>query len=312
MKTLPPQAGIDVSADHLDVSVDGAAAFRVSNDEAGIALLRERLPAGCVVHLEASGGYERLACRRLRKGGFRVLSHDPLRAKRLGQALSGRAKTDALDARRLSELGSQLPAQAERSEEEEALRDLSRASGALRRTAADLRRRARAPGLDPAAAQALEAGARDLVARAEELERAFALRAKGTATGRRAELARSVPGVGPALARVVACELPPDLGEADPARLASFAGLAPNDDASGKRDAPKRIAKGCVRLKAALYMPALACVAAQGWAGELYRRLKAKGRARRQALVAVMRRLLTRIVAVLKRGTPWEKNAPGT
>ena len=54
-------------------------------------------------------------------------------------------------------------------------------------------------------------------------------------------------------------------------------------------------------------MPALACLAAQGWAGELYRRLSAKGRAHRQALVAVMRRRLVRIVAVLKRGTPWEE-----
>ncbi len=310
MQNLPPQAGIDVSAAHLDVCLSGGRPFRVSNDEAGLELLGGRLPAGCAVHLEASGGHERLARRSLGDAGFRVETHDPLRAKRLAQALSGRAKTDALDARRLADLGSQLPAQAERTGAEESLRDLSRAADALRRTAADLRRRARAPGLDAEAGEALEAAALALVAKAEGLERSFAKRAGGTEVGRRAELARSVPGVGPALARVAACELPPDLSGSDAGRLASFAGLAPMDDSSGKREGARRIAKGCARLKAALYMPALSCVAAQGWAADLYRRLRAKGKAHRQALVAVMTRLLLRIAAVLKRGTPWEEKTP--
>ncbi len=118
----------------------------------------------------------------------------------------------------------------------------------------------------------------------------------------------SVPGVGPVTACAVVAELPDDLSGVSTAQAAAYAGLAPLDDSSGKRDGPKTVGRGNARLKAALYMPALGLVRRPGWARDLYTRLKDKGRRHQAAIVAVMRKLLTRVVAVLKRGTPWQEN----
>lgn len=310
METLPAQVGIDVSKDRLDVCVEGERPFHAPNSQEGLREIAARLPAGAHVHLEASGGYERKAVRFLRARGFSASVHDPLRAKRLPQALSGRAKTDALDARRLAELGRQLPSQAERSLSEESLRDAVRASQTLKTTAAEYKRRAKGPELCEEAREAYAKACEGLAQIARDLEESFERDAKGSEIGERAALARSVPGVGPVVSRVLACELPPELEGTDAGRIASFVGIAPMDDSSGSRTGRKRIAEGCGWIKKVLYLAALACVRTQAWAKDLYARLKAKGRAHRQAIVAVMRRLLVRVHAVLKRGTPWEAEPP--
>jgi transposase len=312
METIPAEVGIDVSKDRLDVCVEGGKPFQAPNSQEGLEEIARLLPAGARVHLEASGGYERKAVRLLRAKGFGVDVHDPLRAKRLGQALSGKAKTDPLDARRLGELGRQLPSQAERSAEEELLRETLRAAQTLKTTAAEYKRRAKGPELSERARRAFEKAAEDLAASARELEECFEREAKGSKIGRRAELARSVPGIGPVVSRVLACELPPDAEKTDAGRIASFVGLAPMDDSSGSRTNRKRIAEGCSWIKKALYLAALACVRTQEWAKDLYARLRAKGRAHRQAMVAVMRRLLVRAHAVLKRGSPWKDETQNT
>ena len=112
--------------------------------------------------------------------------------------------------------------------------------------------------------------------------------------------------MGPATARVLLCELPEDLPERTPAQICSYCALAPLDDSSGARRGPARLGQGNRRVKAALYMAAMCAVRTQRWAKELYARLRSKGRAHQQAICAVMRRLLLRAVAVLKRGSPWK------
>src|SRR5436190_23315393 len=102
MDIVTPQVGIDVSKDWLDVSIGGGSVFRVRNDSSGCLALVERLCLPCVVHLEASGGYERLASRILGASGIEVRVHDPLKVRRLFQAAGPNAKTDSLDARSLA------------------------------------------------------------------------------------------------------------------------------------------------------------------------------------------------------------------
>lgn len=161
------------------------------------------------------------------------------------------------------------------------------------------------PGLEPYVKQALRDTAALVEVRIRKMEKEFAQRVKKTALRTRYELAMSVPGVGPILSRVVTSELPDDLSPFSISQLTSYASVAPIDDSSGKQTKPARIQRGNLHLKAALYMPALGCIQRQKWARELYARLMARGRKHEQAIVAVMRRLLIRILEVLKRGTPW-------
>ncbi len=302
--------GIDVSKAHLDVSIDQGKVFRTPNTDEGFRQLLQKLPAESHVHLESSGGYERRVRRALRQAGHNVSTHDPLKVRRIAQAGPRRGKTDALDARLLSRAGSLLPAQPEKSPEREALCDLSRAIDSLKDDVAKLKVQSKAPELDPVVQEAYARVIRSTGLEIEKLEQEFKRRVKTSGQAERYKLALSVPGVGPSLARVAVSELPEELGTT--AQTASYAGVAPLDRQSGQTRQPSRIGRGNSRLKAALYMPALSCVRRFDWAKDHYARLRARGRTHQQAMVAVMRRLLVRLAAVLKRGSPWQDAPAGT
>lgn len=299
--------GIDVSKCFLDVSVGGGKAFQVANCSEGWRELVLRLPARSVVHLEASGGYERGVRRALESAGSEVRTHDPLKVRRLAQAQGKKAKTDSLDAQHLSLHGEQLTPSHAKSQELEELGDLSRAMEELRTIATSLRLRIKSFGQCPYVGEQFLDLARNLDARIAAMEKEFVRRVKQSELAERYRLALSVPGVGPGLARVLTCELPEELQNFTAAQISSYAGLAPMDDQSGKKRGPSRIRRGNVHLKRALYMPAIACLGKQTWAKETYARLRAKGKAHQQAAVALMRRLLVRAVAVIKRGSPWKE-----
>ena len=306
MSIVSSEVGIDVCSHRLDVSVQGSKVCSYSNDGEGCDRLASHLPSACVVHLESSGGYERLVRRVLHARGFVVKVHNPLRVRRSAQAEGIGAKTDVIDAKHLANRGSRIKAERVKSQEAEDLCDLSRAIDEFKRVAGRFKVIAQKPQCDSYAASRFLESARELDQRASEMQLEFERRLKLSTLGPRFELARSVPGVGPNLARVVTCELPERLEDFSDAQLCAYSSTAPFDEQSGKRSKPARIRPANMRLKGALYMPALVCVRGQPWARDLYARLRAKGRSHRQAIVAVMRRLFLRIVQVLKRGSAWK------
>jgi transposase len=305
MESVSVEVGIDVSRAFLDVSLGGAKPFRVPNTPESCLELAERLPSGSVVHLEASGGCERIPRRVLTDAGLTVRTLDPLRVRRMAQAKGKRGKTDSLDAMHLAVSGGSLEPQREKTRFREELCDLSRAIEDIKQDCACLKVKAGVPGLDGYTRDSLLEGARLLRRLAEEMHREHLRRIKGSEQEARHALAVSVPGVGPVLARVACCEIPESFEQFSDAQLTSYAGVAPVPDQSGDRKPRARVRRGNSRLKAALYMPAICCVRSQEWARSLYKRLRARGRAHQQAIVAVMRRLLIRILQVLRRGTPW-------
>ena len=292
--------------DTLDISIGGGKAFLVKNDRNACEELAARLPRPCVVHIESSGGHERLVARVLRASGIEVRTHDPLRVKRISQARAGKAKTDPIDARNLASAGRLLPVRTPKTVEHDNLADHSRAIEALKDAAREFLVRARSAQLDSVAQSAYLDAAQTLRMRAETLERQFVARVKASSHATRYELALSVEGVGPCMARVCVAELPEDLTHLTTAQIAAYAGLAPIDNSSGRHTGRSRLGRGNSHLKGGCYMPAVSAVRHQPWATALYTRLKAKGRLHQQAIVAVMRRMLVRVAAVLKRGSPWE------
>lgn len=306
MCSLAWEVGIDVSKDELVVSIGGAKPFAVSNTQEGVEELARRLPPGCRVHLECSGGYERTAQRGLGEAGFRVCRHNALKARRLAQALGKTAKTDPIDARALSLSAGLLDAPVGRSEERQSLADLSRAIDTLKETVAGYKKRRGMPEMDGDAKGAYDAAIQMLSKLAKDLEETFVQRVESSSLAASYHLLLSVPHIGPVAARGCLCEMPENLRSQSPSQICSYAGLAPVDDSSGKRCGPSRLGRGNSRLKKVFYMPAVSSILLQTWAKELYTRLKDKGRTFQQAIVAVMRRILLRVVAVLKRGSPWQ------
>jgi transposase len=119
------------------------------------------------------------------------------------------------------------------------------------------------------------------------------------------ELLTSFPGVGNTLARTFLAEAP-ELGSLNRREIASLAGLAPFTRQSGRWKGKSKIAGGRAALRAGLYMAALS---ASRWHPQLkvfYRRLLSTGKPKMVALIAVARKVLTILNAMLRDQKQWQ------
>ena len=121
---------------------------------------------------------------------------------------------------------------------------------------------------------------------------------------RNEELLRSVPGVGPVLARTLLAELP-ELGTITHKRLSSLVGVAPFNRDSGKIRGKREVWGGREPVRATLYMGALVATRHNPTLKEFYERLLAAGKPKKVALVACMRKLLSILNAVMRDRAIW-------
>ena len=300
--------GIDVAKAWLDVARgDDAPVARVANDADGIAALvaelSERVPQ--LVVLEATGGYERAAATALAVAGIPVAVVNPRQVRDFAKATGQLAKTDALDARVLARFaqGVQPPARPLPDAVAEELASLlARRRQLLEMRVAEQNRR---PTLAPRLRPALDAHvvwlSQQLAALDEELDRT--LRESPVWREKEGPL-RSIPGIGPVVARTLLGELP-ELGTLDRWEAAALAGVAPLAQDSGRRQGTRRTWGGRAAVRAALYMAAVAATRHNPAIRALYRRLRETGKPVKVALVACMRKLLTIANAIVRDGVPW-------
>lgn len=311
-KTTNPErtrhVGIDVSKGHLDVCLmPEGESFRVANDQADIDELAGRLEEARpeLVVLEATGKYERPAATSIAALGIAVAVVNPRQARDFAKATGTLAKTDRIDAGVLAHFAaavgprpSVLP-----DEETRALQAiLTRRRQLVEMIVAeknrllmasepvDKRIRAHVKWLE----KELERADGDLDEAVEE----------STAWKENDALLRSVPGVGPVLARKLLAELP-ELGTLSPKRLSSLVGVAPFNRDSGRMRGKREAWGGRAPVRAALYMGALVATRFNPVLKEFYERLLAAGKPKKVALVACMRKLLSILNALMRDRTNW-------
>jgi len=301
-------AGIDVSKKTLDVAVHGRPErLQFSNDRAGWAALAEAFARAGVtrVGLEATGGYERGVSRRLRADGVEVHLLQPIQVKAYAKLKRKKAKNDRIDAALIAALAASLDAP--RSEPDPRLCTLADELTFLEQIEEDVARlKTRLEHAAPRPRRMIRADIARLAARRKrQIERLVAGLRGHADLARRLALVCSVPGIGPRTALCLVIRLP-ELGAASREEAAALAGLAPFDDDSGERRGARAIQGGRKRLRRALYAAALP--AAFRWNPALialYRRLVAKGKGHKRALVACARKLVVYANTVVARGSPW-------
>ena len=124
------------------------------------------------------------------------------------------------------------------------------------------------------------------------------------AMARKGRLLQSVPGVGPVFAHSLLA-LMPELGSMTGRQAASLLGVAPFDCDSGSFKGQRRIFGGRRNLRDVAYMAALV---ASKWNPVLktFRdRLEAAGKKPKVAIVAVMRKLIVTLNAMIRNNQPW-------
>jgi len=252
----------------------------------------------------------------LRAAGVEVTVLNPRVAKDFARALANRSKTDEVDAWTLLEYVERMEfvAWAVPSEAVLELRELGRRLKELVQTAVDEKNRLHAKtvsGVSKTVAADVKAHVAQIEKRIKQIETAAVEVVQGDAyLQEQFQILRGIPGVG----RRSAIQLLTELAVLDPTmsvkQLVAYAGLDPRRYESGTSvKKPARISKmGNARLRAILYMIALSAVRHDRGARLFFARLVARGKKKKQALVAVMRKLLHGIWIVLQRRVAFESS----
>lgn len=310
--TLPDRyVGCDVSKRWLDIfDPHEGRPRRIANTKADAARLAATLAAGgAFAVFEATGTYDRDLAGALHAAGVAHARINPTRARRYAQARGRRAKTDALDAAMLADLGARLQPDPDPPPcpHRERLAALS-----LRRDQLVAMRAAETVRLEAARERFVREQIADHIAQLAtaitEIETQMdRLVAASTTLKDQAAILATAPGIGPVAARVLLA-LMPELGRTSPKRLAALAGLAPFNHDSGQLKGRRCIAGGRRRVRAALFIAAMhaarRCPDLKAFAD----RITDTAGARKVALIAVARKLLTRLNAMIRDQTPYRAN----
>ena len=113
-----------------------------------------------------------------------------------------------------------------------------------------------------------------------------------------------MPGVGPTIARTLIAELP-ELGRLDRRKIAALVGLAPWTRQSGQWKGKSFIGGGRTQVRAALFMGALVAARHNPALRGFHQPLLDAGKPKLVAFVAVARKLLTILNAIIREQKPW-------
>lgn len=295
--------GVDVAKRWIDVHFLSTGSVRriEATDDNYATFAREVAGSGALVVCEASGGAEQALLEALDAEGAARACVNPRQARDFARATGRLAKTDRVDAHVLARMGAALelapdvPAAPER----QRLARLSRRLEALKDMEKSERQR-QGTEPDPFIARDIAALRRSLARRITAVEAEIAVLIEANPDLAQAErLIRSAPGIGPVLAHRILAYLP-ELGTMDRRRAASLAGLAPHACDSGMMRGRRMIWGGRAEARRALYLAGFIASRYDPGMKAFRKRLQDAGKPPKLAIVAVARKLVTILNAMLK------------
>jgi transposase len=301
--------GIDVGKAHLEVALwDSETSWRVSNDGDGIEKLITRLQALSprLIVVEATGGLELPVVAAMASAELPVAVVNPTRVRDFARATGQLAKTDRLDALVLAHFAQAVrpklrPLRSEEGEQLAALLTRRRQLVAML-TAEKNRLVSTRPQLRQRLQKHIEWLQEELKSLDEEIA---SLIDSNPLWEEKNALLRSVPGIGPVTAATLLAELP-ELGTLNRQKIAALVGVAPVNKDSGKKRGKRRVFGGRTSVRRTLYMAALNASRFNPVIRSFYERLLGRGKEKKVALTACMRKLLVILNAMLCHHQAWQ------
>ena len=280
---------------------------QVANTKKGIAGLAQRMrqlkPKLMVV--EATGGYEEALVLGLFEAGLPVALVSPQRVRQYARARGLLAKTDKLDAQNLAEYGKNIQPRLFVAKSE----DGRRLSGMVgrRRQLGDMlkaeKNRLRTAYLEMKSS--LQTVIACLEAEVERLDEEIRKFMNEHADFKEQEqLLRSAKSIGPVTAATLLADLP-ELGKLDRKQIAALVGVAPMTQDSGKKRGYRRTKGGRPEVRSVLYMAALSGIRYNPVIQAQYEQLLKRGKQKKVALTACMRKTLTILNAMMRDQQPF-------
>ena len=301
--------GIDVSRDRLDVHLRPSdEAFHVPRSTKELDALARRLsslPVALIV-LEATGGFEASVAAALAAVGLPLCIVNPRQIRDFARAMGRLAKTDTLDAEVIALFAERIrpPARPLPEPERSHLAEIvSRRRQIIGMIGMETNRRDQA--VDKQLTRRLERhiGFLEKELAGLDSDKGEAIKASSVWCETEA-LLKSVPGIGDVTARTLLAQLP-ELGTIGRHQIAALVGIAPINRDSGLMRGRRSIAGGRTSVRGVLYMSALTAIRRGSPFRPFYERLTQRGRPKKVALVAAMRKLLVTLNAIVRERTPW-------
>lgn len=301
--------GIDVSKRTLDISIGhtGEEQWTVRNEDAGIQRIVERMQAlrPTLIVVESTGGLEMALVVELYAAGLPISVVHPGRVREFAKSIGLLAKTDKIDARVLARYAeaarpplTQLPTEAE--QQLSAL--MTRRRQVIEMLVAE---KNRLPSARLAVQERIEEHILWLQQELDALNREIDDFIQCTPEFKaKHDLLIDVKGVGPTTCAILLSDLP-ELGRLDRKKIAALVGVAPFNNDSGPRRGKRRIKGGRAAVRKVLYMATIASLRSNAVIQAFYRRLLDKGKEKKVAIVACMRKLLTILNAMIRDMQPW-------
>jgi transposase len=302
--------GIDVAKDKLDIAVLGEKkAGQVGNDEKGIAELIEKMQklGPTLIVVEATGGYQRAVVLGLYEAGLPVAVVNPVRVRNFARAHGLLAKTDKLDAFNLAEFGKQV-----KPRRFEAKSESGRYVSALlvrRRQLEEMLKaeKSRLRTVPAAMRSSVERMIEVLKEEIKQLDKELDQFIKENEDWQEQEdLLKSAKGVGRVTAATLLAELP-ELGKLDNKKIAALVGLAPMNADSGKKRGYRKTKGGRMEVRNVLYMSTLVATRYNPLIQAQYQQLLRRGKVKKVALTACMRKFLTILNAMMRDQVPFRQ-----
>jgi transposase len=300
--------GIDISKQYCDLAVipDGTQR-RFSNDEEGHEAIRAFIvplhPARIV--MEATGGYEMGVMRILADNRLPVVAVNPRQVRDFAKATGTFAKTDTIDADILAQFAKVIQPDIRPLPEKEA--EVLRALTARRRQLIQMltMEKNRLEKSPPAGSEDIRNHIYYLTEALKKIDKDISRTIRKSPLWKEKEtILTSMPGVGPVISCTLIAALP-ELGTLNRKAIAALVGLAPFNRDSGKYRGRRTIWGGRSHVRAALYMGTVSAIKFNPAIRAFYLRLIEAGKAKKLALTACMRKLLTILNTMMKNKATW-------
>lgn len=299
--------GIDVSKDSLDVAIHGVKnVMHTSNNQEGIqkvVLLAMKRNANLVC-FEATGGYEIPLYVALSEAGVSVTPLNPRQVRDFARSMGKLAKTDIIDARIIAHFAATIPGlKSKPISETQVLKEIMTRRNQLVEMITMENNRLRCANPD------IRGGIKDHIAwlkqQLDEIDGTLRSCINRDPTFQEKDnILQSTPGIGPTVSASLVAQLP-ELGNLNRRQIAALVGVAPLNRDSGMFSGKRIIWGGRGRVRSALYMATLAATRCNPIIHNFYNRLLSAGKAKKVALTACMRKLLTILNTMLKHRTVW-------
>jgi transposase len=302
--------GIDVSKDRLDVAVLGEKAIvQVPNAKGGVTKLTKQMRAlnPMLIVVEATGGYEEAVVQGLFAAGLPVALVSPQRVRQYAKARGILAKTDGIDANNLAEYGKQIQPRlfVGKSEAGRRLSGLvGRRKQLVEMEKAEKNRLRMAHAEISASIQTVIACLAGEVERVEEEIAKFMKEQPDFA--QQEKLLRSAKSVGSVTAASLLADLP-ELGKLDRKEIAALVGVAPMNHDSGRKRGYRKTKGGRPEVRSVLYMSALSAIRYNPTIQAHYDQLVKRGKEKKVAITACMRKMLTILNAMIRDQVPFKE-----